>query len=180
MWKCPSCNYAPKQRSKLRYPITCRCGERDYGRPNDHTIEWCDDPRGAAPRCGLTPNHDRRRGGPGTELKKKLWWFGYLTKRGCKCNRHARQMDREGPDWCEQNIGLIVENLRQSYEDLPNIVKTFVPFVDPVVRHVVIVAIEASRSTASCHTPDNAMGQAPPPTSQDRKAEIQLAATGRM
>ena len=27
---------------------------------------------------------------------------------GCKCLEHAREMDRNGPDWCEQNISTIV------------------------------------------------------------------------
>ncbi len=27
---------------------------------------------------------------------------------GCKCLEHAREMDREGPDWCAENIEKIV------------------------------------------------------------------------
>lgn len=144
MWKCPEC--CRKIDRTLRYPVTCRCGHRDYGRPNDTTIEWCDDPPDAEPPGPDDPPRPKRcRGGAGTELKKKLGWFASLAGKKCKCNKIARQMDREGPEWCEANIGLLVECLRESHAELPAIVRCCVPFVEPLVRSTIMAAIQASR-----------------------------------
>ena len=148
MWTCLSCSYTPKVKAeiKLRYPILCRCGEWDYGRPNDTTIEWCDDPPDAEPtKPGDPPRPKKHRGGPGTELKRKLSWFASLAGKKCKCNKIARQMDREGPDWCEANIGHLVECLRESHAELPSIARACIPFVEPLVRETIRGAIEAAR-----------------------------------
>jgi hypothetical protein len=48
--------------------------------------------------------------GPGTELRKMLASIG-IHPRGekCKCNEHAHEMDRQGPDWCEENLESIID-----------------------------------------------------------------------
>lgn len=52
------------------------------------------------------PQQPRRPGGVGTELKKILtsWW---ITACG-SCGSHAKTMDKNGIEWCEANIPMIV------------------------------------------------------------------------
>lgn len=48
--------------------------------------------------------------GPGTELKKLLKLAGYQAC--AKCGRMAARMDRNGPQWCRDNMGEILDHLR--------------------------------------------------------------------
>jgi len=59
------------------------------------------------------PINEAKNGGPGTELKKLLRLVGIKDKGGCRCNSRAREMDRQGADWCRENIDLIVSWLRE-------------------------------------------------------------------
>lgn len=51
--------------------------------------------------------------GAGTELKKLLAKFGIKATPNCRCNARARTMDENGLEWCEKNIPLITEWLRE-------------------------------------------------------------------
>jgi hypothetical protein len=79
--------------------------------------------------------------GPGYYLKKTLAWWGVESNPDCLCNKRAEVMDRKGPDWCEKNLDKIVEWLREEHVRR----KLVVPFVAPIVRRVVMRAIEKSR-----------------------------------
>lgn len=47
-------------------------------------------------------------GGPGTELKKLLSWFGIKATGRCKCNNRARVMDNWGPQKCREKMDTIL------------------------------------------------------------------------
>ena len=51
--------------------------------------------------------------GPGARLKALLGRLGIRPASHCHCNARAMEMDRMGPDWCEQNIEEIVAWLRE-------------------------------------------------------------------
>lgn len=50
--------------------------------------------------------------GPGTRLEALLAFFGIKPVAGCKCRKHANAMNDGGPDWCAQNISMIVGWMR--------------------------------------------------------------------
>jgi hypothetical protein len=52
-------------------------------------------------------------GGPGTELKRILSWFGIRENSKCPCADRAARMDRWGPELCEERMGTILKWLRQ-------------------------------------------------------------------
>jgi hypothetical protein len=83
--------------------------------------------------------------GPGTQLKSMLSWFGFKPTPGCLCNKRARHMDRMGCDWCEKNLDTIVGWLREEHTRQ----RSFIPFVDAVVRRVVLTAIRKARKANS-------------------------------
>lgn len=51
--------------------------------------------------------------GVGTELKKLASWFGQYADAGCNCQKHADEMDRNGPYWCRNNLDTIVGWLQE-------------------------------------------------------------------
>lgn len=46
--------------------------------------------------------------GAGTELTRFLSWLGYEYTPDCNCRGYAATMNRNGIEWCEQNISTIV------------------------------------------------------------------------
>ncbi len=52
-------------------------------------------------------------GGTGTELKNLIAKFGLKPGLNCKCGQHIREMDAKGVEWCEENIKIITEWLRE-------------------------------------------------------------------
>jgi len=55
--------------------------------------------------------------GAGSELKNMLSWLKIATEnKGCSCNARANFMDRNGANWCLDNIDMIAEWLKQEYE----------------------------------------------------------------
>lgn len=57
----------------------------------------------------------RRKGGPGTELKKLIAAKGYQIKsQGCGCSDRAKQMDRWGTARCREKMEKIVKWLEES------------------------------------------------------------------
>jgi len=47
--------------------------------------------------------------GVGTELAKIFAWFWYHEKPGCKCKHYATEMNKNGIEWCKNNIPTIME-----------------------------------------------------------------------
>jgi hypothetical protein len=81
--------------------------------------------------------------GPGTELKKLLAAVGITATPNCSCNARAREMDRQGCDWCEANLDTIVGWLREEAT------KRGLPFLDAAGRLLVKRAIRNARRAAS-------------------------------
>jgi hypothetical protein len=82
---------------------------------------------------------DLRHGGVGTEIKAILASVGIVADSGCSCNARAAEMDRQGVEWCEDNIGTIVEWLRLQAE------ARGLPFLDAAGRLLVRLAIRNAR-----------------------------------
>ena len=78
-------------------------------------------------------------GGPGTELAAILKTLGIHAKeKGCGCKSHAKRMDREGPQWCRDNIETILGWLETEAK------KRKLPFVKTAAKQVVLLAIRRS------------------------------------
>lgn len=91
----------------------------------------------------------RSEAGPGTELRKLLHHLGIQPKgRNCQCNAHAREMDRHGPDWCEENMDTILDWLEAEAKSRPIV---GILFSRTVARELVKLAIRRARSAL---TPD--------------------------
>ena len=52
----------------------------------------------------MCPGPKREPSGAGTELKKLLAAFGVTEKVGCSCAARAKEMDKNGTEWCRQNV----------------------------------------------------------------------------
>lgn len=74
-------------------------------------------------------------GGPGTELKKILGIIGIKPTKSCQCEARALKMDREGPEWCRQNMNTILGWLEEEAK------KRGLPFVRTVAKAMVNLAI---------------------------------------
>ena len=74
--------------------------------------------------------------GPGTELASLLRMLGINAKeKGCSCKSHAKRMDREGPQWCRDNIETILGWLQTEAK------KRKLPFIKTAAKQVVLLAI---------------------------------------
>ena len=74
--------------------------------------------------------------GPGTELSKLLKMIGINAKeKGCSCKSHAKRMDREGPQWCRDNIETVLRWLQTEAK------KRKLPFVKAAAKQAVLLAI---------------------------------------
>lgn len=81
----------------------------------------CECKSGVCSRCGIPIRGGVRRncttqvsiGKPGAELKKLLARFGIKPTPNCKCASKASMMDFKGVDWCEENVELITEWLKE-------------------------------------------------------------------
>jgi len=78
----------------------------------------------------------------GTHLKRLLKRFGLTEKSGCGCGSHARQMDVEGPDWCEENSATVIDWMRRAAK------KREILFVDCAARYLLRMAIRLARREA--------------------------------
>lgn len=77
--------------------------------------------------------------GPGTILSGMIKKFGIHMTPNCSCMAKALSMNKEGPDWCEQNIDKILEWLKTESKNRK------IPFIEPVVKIMVNQAIQKSR-----------------------------------
>lgn len=76
----------------------------------------------------------------GTHLKALLARFGiHEIASGCKCKSHAAIMDRQGCDWVESHIDLIVSWMRHEAK------KRGLPFLDIAGRMLVKAALRRAR-----------------------------------
>lgn len=53
--------------------------------------------------------------GVGFQVKRILKKLKFVPKPGCQCNARAREMDRQGPQWCRDNIEMIVDWLQEEF-----------------------------------------------------------------
>lgn len=77
--------------------------------------------------------------GPGTILAGMFSSLGIKTSPTCSCKRHALEMNRNGIDWCEQNISTIVGWLKEESS------KRKIPFIESLAILVVKRAIRKSK-----------------------------------
>jgi hypothetical protein len=74
--------------------------------------------------------------GPGTELAALLKTIGIDAKeKGCQCKSHAKRMDKEGPQWCRDNVDTILGWLQTEAK------KRKLPFIKTAAKQVVLLAI---------------------------------------
>lgn len=78
-------------------------------------------------------------GGPGTELRKLLDWWGIHDNGKCGCEAFALQMDAWGPDGCEGQMPAIIDHLREAARIYG------LPFMETAVVGLVRIAIQRAR-----------------------------------
>lgn len=81
--------------------------------------------------------------GPGTILSGMISAMGIKSTPNCSCRRHALEMNQKGPDWCEENLGTILNWLEEESK------KRNLPFVRTVAKMIVQRAINKSRRLLS-------------------------------
>ena len=77
--------------------------------------------------------------GPGAILAGMISAMGIKSTPNCSCKRHALEMNNNGPDWCEENLGTILDWLNEEAK------KRNLPFVRTVAKLMVQRAINKSR-----------------------------------
>ena len=77
--------------------------------------------------------------GPGTILSKMLSKIGIHSTPNCSCRRRAMEMNTKGPEWCAENIDMIVGWLREESA------KRKLPFVDLAGKLLIQRAVKISR-----------------------------------
>lgn len=83
------------------------------------------------------------REGAGTELKKLLAMIGITSSPNCACNARAAEMDRNGVQWCKDNVSEIVVWLQSEAQ------RRNLPFSRFAARKIVQIAIaRAARKAA--------------------------------
>jgi hypothetical protein len=117
---------------------------RAYRTPTEHDGNWEREQIGIWGGTGKIRHLSQSepvkpKGGVGTELKKLLGYVGIVAVGNCNCNRHAKEMDTKGPDWCEQNLDTITGWLKQEAS------LRRLPFSAMVARRVVKIAIHRAR-----------------------------------
>jgi hypothetical protein len=141
-----------------RSHLEARCRERGY--TLDEVLpcvvsqdgdEWTIDVEHSAyprvPKAGHEPQPAQPAVHPsgctaGAELKKLLAKVGITATPDCSCNARAAEMDRQGCDWCEENVDTIVGWLREQAQ------ARGLPFLDAAGRMLVRRAIRNARRNA--------------------------------
>ena len=77
--------------------------------------------------------------GPGTILASMFSAIGIKSTPTCSCRRHALEMNKNGIEWCEENVSTICGWLKEECE------KRKIPYVDTVARMVVNRAINKAK-----------------------------------
>ena len=105
-------------------------------------LEPLDRPVRGSIRVVRKPSDKATAGGPGTELKRLLRRVGIRPTANCKCNAHARKMDRNGVDWCEANTDTILAWLAAESS------RRGLPFVRAAGMAIIRLAIRRARRTS--------------------------------
>jgi hypothetical protein len=142
---CGSCRASSEWRHLLHAPEVCPHGVTLESLPSIDYSAYQGDSRG--PQSSV---------GPGAELKKLLAAIGIAATPNCSCNARAAEMDRQGCDWCQENIDTIVGWLREEAE------KRGLPFLDAAGRLLVKRAIRNARKAAAATTPTPPPDPPPP------------------
>ena len=77
--------------------------------------------------------------GPGSILSGMISAMGIKSTPNCSCRRHAIEMNTNGPEWCEENMGTILNWLQEEST------KRKLPFIRSVAKLMVQRAINRSR-----------------------------------
>lgn len=77
--------------------------------------------------------------GPGAILAGMISAMGIKSTPNCSCKKHALEMNVNGPDWCEENLGTVLDWLNEEAK------KRNLPFVRTVAKLIVQRAINKSR-----------------------------------
>ena len=77
--------------------------------------------------------------GPGSILASMFSMIGIKSTPTCSCRRHALEMNKNGIEWCEENIDTICGWLKEECE------KRKIPYVDTVAKMVVNRAINKAK-----------------------------------
>lgn len=77
--------------------------------------------------------------GPGSILSSLLSYVGIKSTSNCSCKQRAIEMNEKGNDWCEENIGTILEWLKEESENRK------IPFIESIAKLIVFRAINISR-----------------------------------
>jgi hypothetical protein len=77
--------------------------------------------------------------GPGSILSKMFYKIGIKSTPNCACKRHALNMNKNGIEWCEQNVDTIVGWLKIEAQNRK------LPFIDMVAKMIVLRAINKSK-----------------------------------
>lgn len=81
-------------------------------------------------------------GGAGTELKKLLAPF-FKTTATCGCNKMASEMDRLGPDWCIENIDMIVRVMASEAKNRN------LPFIPLAAKAMIRISVRREKRLAN-------------------------------
>lgn len=88
--------------------------------------------------------------GAGSNVKASLKLLGFEAVEGCSCNAKASTMDFMGPDWCEQNLDMIIEWLREEAVSRQKEHLFFRPAVSLMVKRAISKARKDLR-TGKCY-----------------------------
>ena len=106
--------------------------EKEYdGCPDSRTVNYLQE--------RMVPE-TKQAGGTGTELTKLLQFFGInAAEKGCKCKSRAAKMDKNGVEWCSNNIEKILDWLQEESQ------RRKLPFLRTAARVIVLRAIRNAR-----------------------------------
>lgn len=85
---------------------------------------------------------EEKTGGPGTELKSLLGRIGIVATENCSCNAKAAVMDFHGPQWCQENVALLSEWLKEEAD------RRGLPYFDWAGRLLIFEAIRRAKRVA--------------------------------
>lgn len=77
--------------------------------------------------------------GAGTILSGMIASLGIQSTPNCACRQHAIEMNENGNDWCEANMGTILSWLKEESA------KRNLPFIETIAKMMVSKAIKKSR-----------------------------------
>ena len=87
--------------------------------------------------------------GVGTELRKIFRWWGFRPTDSCKCSALRKQYDTQGPQWCQEHITEIVDEIleesqkrkRDMISDIRNLLPALSLSMPQPVQRIVLTRI---------------------------------------